>query len=111
MIIKTMIRKLGFFMVIPGILLVGTLYALGYKSLTLINSSSFYGLTPTSHFIDFLYFSLITVTTTGYGDIYPLTKTAKILASTEIILGLLLVFSIVVSAVVRDRKLKVGKKS
>lgn len=41
-------------------------------------------------FSDFFYFSVITATSTGYGDILPNTKTIRILVSIEIILSLLL---------------------
>ncbi|MEW6066202.1 hypothetical protein P378_03130 [Desulforamulus profundi] len=53
----------------------------------MVNPCSFHGLNSQSHAVDFLYYSLTTITTTGYGDIYPLTKTAKVITSIEIVLG------------------------
>ncbi|MBW7989857.1 MAG: two pore domain potassium channel family protein [Planctomycetes bacterium] len=46
--------------------------------------------TPFITFIDFLYFSLISATTTGYGDIIPNSTDIRILVSIEILLCLFL---------------------
>lgn len=40
-------------------------------------------------YFTFLYFSLVTITTLGYGDIYPVSGLAKLLVSLEVILGIL----------------------
>jgi len=37
--------------------------------------------------IDSLYFSISTFTTTGYGDIYPISTSAKMFAASEMVLG------------------------
>ena len=39
-------------------------------------------------FTSFLYFSLITITTVGYGDIYPLSTFARLITSFEIVQGI-----------------------
>ncbi len=44
-------------------------------------------LNPPIGFCDFLYFSIITITTTGYGDILPNTTYVRCLVSLEILLG------------------------
>lgn len=49
------------------------------------------GLNQSSHAVDFLYYSLITATTTGYGDIYPVTTAGRIITISEILLGILIV--------------------
>ena len=36
---------------------------------------------------DWIYFSFVTITTLGYGDITPVTQTAKTLSFTEAIVG------------------------
>jgi len=40
--------------------------------------------------IDSVYFSITTFTTTGYGDIYPISNSAKMLVASEMILGYIL---------------------
>jgi len=42
-------------------------------------------------FVDLCYFSLVTITTLGYGDIEPLNKTTRLLASLEVTVGIGLV--------------------
>lgn len=37
--------------------------------------------------VDSIYFSITTFTTTGYGDIYPISNCAKMFVVSEIILG------------------------
>ena len=50
----------------------------------------FEAISPVSSVIDYVYFSVITFTSLGYGDIHPEGVVGKILASTEIILGLIM---------------------
>jgi len=52
--------------------------------------------------LDFLYFSIVTVTTTGFGDIAPSTTLARVFASSEICFGMiftLFIFGILVSRI------------
>ncbi|BBP72354.1 hypothetical protein PHLH6_43580 [Pseudomonas sp. Seg1] len=42
-----------------------------------------------SDFWSFLYFSIVTITTLGFGDIYPLTTLTKLLVAFEVIMGAL----------------------
>ena len=48
-------------------------------------------------FIDSFYFSTITLATLGYGDIHPTSNLTKLLAVTEVIIGIFLI-SIIISA-------------
>jgi uncharacterized membrane protein len=45
------------------------------------------GLSPHQKQVDLLYFSLITLATVGYGDILPVSETARMLATIEAIVG------------------------
>jgi voltage-gated potassium channel len=52
-------------------------------------------------FPESLYFSLVTLSTVGYGDIQPHTGFARLITATEILLGVLLLFGF--SAIISHR--------
>ncbi len=71
-------------------LLVGILWSILYALTYTFDSSSFSGAlsnTTESWSIDWLYFSFVTLTTIGYGDILPVSPAARALAYTEAIFG------------------------
>jgi hypothetical protein len=80
---------------ICGYLLLGVLWALIYGALELAFPGSFAGiaeqaLTGSPHFAamdQFIYYSLVTLSTLGYGDITAVTHAARSLSSTEAIVG------------------------
>jgi hypothetical protein len=45
---------------------------------------------PVSHWFDYFYFSLVTFTSLGYGDIHPLGIAGKAVACAEIVSGLVM---------------------
>jgi len=71
-------------------LLLGVMWSIAYNVLEYLQPDSFKGLTelvsPTWN-PDWIYFSFVTITTLGYGDITPLTQTARSLAVAEAIVG------------------------
>ncbi|MCL6480033.1 MAG: potassium channel family protein [Peptococcaceae bacterium] len=67
------------------------IYAFLYRLLVCTDPRSFYGISSEDGFIDFLYFSVTSFTTTGYGDIYPLTIVGKLLVFSEITAGIVLI--------------------
>jgi uncharacterized membrane protein len=77
---------------IAGYILTGLLWSSLYLFLDHLHPGSFsYNITKDSEdilvFADFLYFSFVTLTTTGYGDIAPVTAHARSLAILEQLAG------------------------
>ena len=72
-------------------LMLGVIWALSYGLLEVMIPGSFGGLTAgevtVSWSTDWIYFSFVTLTTLGYGDILPLTFFARTLAYFEAIVG------------------------
>ena len=68
-------------------LLVAQLWALVYTFLDLIDPASFNLPQGQSDFLLFEYYSFVTLTTLGYGDITPLTKVAKTFSVLEAVVG------------------------
>ena len=72
-------------------LLLGILWALMYSMLAAVDSNAFSGaLLPNSSdewAVEWLYYSFITLTTLGYGDILPVSATARVLAFSEAVIG------------------------
>lgn len=79
-------------------LFIGTIWAALYTLVEYISPGSFAGLRPIyatsteaiqieSQFLDLLYYSYITLTTLGYGNVYPSSHIANSLSSAEAIVG------------------------
>ena len=68
-------------------LLVGAAFAAAYKVQLLLAPGSINGLAATSDLRDTLYFSAVTITTLGYGDMSPATDIARTLAFSEALFG------------------------
>jgi voltage-gated potassium channel len=62
-------------------------YRLGYKELLLHREETF-------TFIDAMYYTIVTITSIGYGDIIPNTQTAKAICILEILLFWLFMYYI-----------------
>jgi hypothetical protein len=78
-----------------GYLMAAVAFALLYSALDLVTPGSFRGpddlasqlADPAQRHMVFTYFSLITLTTVGYGDIVPATSSARALACVEAVVG------------------------
>ncbi len=68
-------------------LLITLAFAAVYKVQVLLVPGSIHGLSAESTIGDTLYYSAITITTLGYGDISPVSDNARMLASAEAIIG------------------------
>ena len=72
-------------------LLLGTIWAFAYTVLDILSPGSFNGVatdTERGWNSGWLYFSFVTMTTLGYGDISPASATARVLAYMQAIFGL-----------------------
>jgi hypothetical protein len=71
-------------------LMLGVIWSIGYSVLNIVEPGSFKGLTELADPAwnsDWIYYSFVTITTLGYGDITPLTQSAKTLSFAEAIVG------------------------
>jgi len=68
----------------------------GFATLYLLTDSVGYNIgVPLSSRLDALYFSVITITTLGYGDIKPIVEVGKWLCLTETVMGFILIVLVV----------------
>ena len=86
---STEITRETIFAAIVAYLLIALMWAFVYFTLELVSPGSFnFPDTPMRGFImRFEYFSFVTITTLGYGDITPLTDQASVLALVEALIG------------------------
>jgi hypothetical protein len=83
-------------------LLLGVIWAVAYTVLHMFSPGSFKGFVPTGGEgwnSEWLYFSFVTMTTLGYGDISPVTATARALAYMQALFGQLYVAVLVAGLV------------
>lgn len=85
-------------------ILLALLWAIFYQFLEFLVPGSFHGITSGLkhvNFNDFLYLSLVTLSTLGYGDLIPVTPLARVLAIIEVITGVFYI-AILVATLVGD---------
>ncbi len=71
-------------------LLLGTIWAVAYSLVDVVSPGSFTGFSPQGGLAwdsEWLYFSFVTMTTLGYGDITPVSAMAKFLAYSQAVFG------------------------
>ena len=71
-------------------LLLGVIWAMAYTIIEVVSPGSFAGFSPIDDFgwdSEWLYFSFVTMTTLGYGDILPVSATARGFAYMQAIVG------------------------
>lgn len=95
-------------------LLLGVMWAVAYTGVEMISPGSFKGFVPMTESgwdSEWLYFSFVTMTTLGYGDISPVSATAKVLAYFQAVFGQFYIAILVaglVSGFISDRQSKKG---
>ena len=87
------VRPELFYGLVAVYLQIGLLFAIFYDGIELLSPGSFAAGTSVAPLDarDFTYFSLITLTTVGYGDIYPIHPVARILVTFEAVTGVLFI--------------------
>ncbi len=75
-------------------LLIGTFFAALYRTVAAFSGEPFFGFENVD-WVDYVYFSFVTLTTTGYGDLTAATDLGRMLAVTEALLGQLYLVSVV----------------
>ncbi len=76
-------------------LLIGMLFAFLYETVSLLGSAKFFEERASADPQDFLYFSFITLTTLGYGDLTAATDVGRTIAIFEALLGQLYLVTVV----------------
>lgn len=76
-------------------LLIGLFFASLYATVGTLDGGSFFVRESATAPVDFLYFSFVTLTTLGYGDLTPAGDVGRMLAVTEALLGQLYLVTVV----------------
>ncbi len=101
-----------FSFIIYNVLLIILSYAADFYCLYRIDGLAFHGMgeekTIAGEFIAFIYFSIATFTTVGFGDIFPVSTSARIFVSTEVLLSFF--FNILIISNVIHLRESLGKK-
>jgi hypothetical protein len=92
-------------------LLVSLAFAAAYKVQFLLVPGSIQGLSAESIMGDTLYYSLVTITTLGYGDILPVSNNARMVAAAEAVFGQLFIAVLLAKLVATHISSKAGSKS
>jgi len=112
-IAKSVLVNVIYFLIIFYLLLIFW-FGVFHYNLFRLNSLAYKTENLTNHpFVDFLYFSVVTVTTLGYGDITPATIVPKIVSIAQVIIGwiyIAFIIAVTISAISRnDSAVKQGK--
>jgi hypothetical protein len=76
-------------------LLIGMVFALLGSAVAAIDDTTYFADDPEPDRSDFLYFSYITLSTTGFGDLSPVTDVGRMLAMTEALIGQIYLVTVV----------------
>jgi hypothetical protein len=76
-------------------LLIGSYFAFLYRAIAIASESPFFAQPGADTMLNYVYFSFVTLTTTGYGDISPAYGPGRMVAVVEAIIGQLYLVSVV----------------
>jgi len=85
-------------------LYIGSWFAFAYRSVALLSRAPFFAQPGAERPLNYLYFSFITLTTTGFGDLSPVYGPGRMLAAVEAIIGQLYLVTVVALVVSAFRK-------
>jgi hypothetical protein len=91
---------------ITGFLLIANAFNFAFRAADSLGSTPFFGVEEST--TSFMYFSLVTVTTLGYGDLSPVTDWARLLATTEAVIGQVYLVTVVAMLVGLFAQQRVG---
>ena len=89
-------------------LLVTVAFAAAYRVQVVLVPDSIVGLSPNSPTGDFIYYSAVTITTLGYGDVSPVGGNARMLAFSEALFGQLFIAVLLAKLVATHIAAKAG---
>jgi ion channel len=76
-------------------LYIGSYFAFLFSTIAIVSESPFFAQPGADNMLNFVYFSFVTLTTTGYGDISPAFGPGRMIAVLEAIIGQLYLVSVV----------------
>jgi Ion channel len=85
-------------------LLMGMTFAALFATIAVISGEPFFAQTKTAEPVDYTYFSFVTLSTVGYGDLTAANPMPRMLSATEGLLGQLYLVTVVAVAVSRVRR-------
>jgi hypothetical protein len=89
-------------------LLLGQFFTFVYRSIDAIAASRFFTQTGAASAVDFTFFSFVTLTTVGYGDLTPALDLGRMLAVSEALIGQIYLVTVVALAVSRIGQQRAG---
>lgn len=78
---------------------IGLFFSLAYRLVEVVGSAQFFSETAAPTTMDFQFFSFVTLTTLGYGNLVPGTEVGQSLATIEAVLGQVFLVTVVAMAV------------
>lgn len=85
--------------VVSAYLMLGLMFSAVYRGLDLISDDGFFAQEGPRESVDFTYFSFVTLTTLGFGDLTPQGEMGKVLVTIEALLGQVFLVTVVAAVV------------